>query len=315
MSRHVVVGKGPLGTTLARHLAREGHDVVVVSRSGAPAGTSPVRHERVDLTERGALAAVTREADVIYNCVNPPYHRWAQEWPPLHRTFLDAARASDAVLVTASNLYGYGAGSGVMREDTPLASTETKGRVRTAMWHDALAAHEAGRVRVTEVRASDYLGPLATDGAHYGGRLVSPLLAGQTLRPIGNPDVAHSVVYLPDFARTLAAAGTTTAAWGRAWLAPHLPAETYRQVVRRFASGTGAGEPKLSPLPVGLLATLALVSPMMREVHRISYQFTAPFEVDSSRSERELGLEATPWDAVVGETLAWWRERAAVARS
>ena len=312
MSRHVVVGKGPLGTTLASHLEREGHDVVVVSRSGAPAGgTGAVRHERVDLTEPGALDGVTRGADALYNCVNPPYHRWAQEWPPLHRTLLDAARAADAVLVTASNLYGYGAGSGVMREDTPLASTETKGRVRAEMWREALAEHEAGRVRITEVRASDYLGPLATDQAHYGGRLVAPLLAGRTLRPIGDPDVPHSVVYLPDFAHALAVAGTTTAAWGQAWLAPHLPAETYRQVARRFATAAGQGEPRLSPLPAALLRIAALVSPMMREVHRISYQFTEPFEVDSSRSERELGLEATPWDAVIGTTLDWWHERGA----
>ena len=297
----------PIGTTLAHQLAGEGHDVVVVSRSGSSTGDAGVEHRAADIADPGALAEIAHGAAVLYNCVNPPYHRWAQEWPPLHRTFLDAARATGAVLVTASNLYGYGAGSGVMREETPLASTETKGLVRADMWRTALAEHEAGRVRVTEVRASDYLGPLATDNAHYGGRLITPLLAGRTLRPIGNPDLPHSVVFLPDFARTLAVAGTTPTAWGQAWLAPHLPAETYRQVARRFSAAAGRGEPKLAPLPTALLRVAALVSPMMREVQRISYQFTEPFEVDSSRSERELGLEATPWDVVVGATLDWWR--------
>jgi len=329
MARHVVVGKGAVGTTLASELADQGHDVVVVSRSGAPGtsgtpkqlpadprsaveqrsgGESPaVEHHAADIARPGALIEAARGADVIYNCVNPPYHRWATDWPPLNRTFLDAAEASGAVLVTASNLYGHGAGSGLMREDTPLASTEIKGSVRAEMWLEARARHEAGRVRATEVRASDYLGPLATEQAHYGSRLLVPLLAGRTLRVIGDPDQPHAVVYLPDFARALAAAGTTPAAWGHAWLAPHHPATTFRDVARRFAAAAGVDEPRISPLPGPLLAVAATVSPMMREVRRVSYQFTQPFEVDSSASERVLAVAPTPWPEIVDTTLAWWR--------
>jgi len=311
MARHVVVGKGPIGTTLANLLADQGNDVVVVSRSGAPAQREGrVEHRAADISRPGTLGALTRGADVLYNCVNPPYHRWATDWPPLHEAFLDAAEANDAVLVTTGNLYGHGAGSGVMREDTPLASTETKGRVRAAMWHEALARHEAGRVRVTEVRASDYLGPLAVDSAHYGARMLGPLLAGRTLRPVGDPDLPHSVVYVPDFARALAAAGSTEAAWGRPWLAPHHEATTFREVAQRFAQAAGVREPHLAPIPGVLLSLAAAVVPMMREVRRISYQFTEPFVVDSSASERVLGLSPTPWSTIVAATLAHWRESA-----
>lgn len=34
-----------------------------------------------------------------------------------------------------------------------------EGRLRERIWFGALAAHEAGRVRATERRASDYVGP------------------------------------------------------------------------------------------------------------------------------------------------------------
>lgn len=306
MARHVVVGKGPIGTTLASVLAQQGHDVVVVSRSGGRSN-GHVEHRVADVGAPGVLRELVRGADVVYNCVNPPYHRWPTEWPPLHEAFLDAAEAADAVLVTTSNLYGHGAGSGVMREDTPLASSETKGQVRAAMWQSALARHEAGRVRVTEVRASDYFGPLAADAAHYGQRTLGPLLAGKKLGPIGNPDAPHAVVFVPDFARTLAAAGSNPAAWGRPWLAPHHPAESYREVVARFARAAGVGVPRISPVPGPALALAGVFSPMLREVRRVAYQFAEPFVVDSSASERVLGVSATPWAEAVRETLDWWR--------
>ena len=324
MARHVVVGKGAIGTTLATLLASEGHDVVVVSRSGAPHGRpgtpdehpapphpapGRVEHVAADIAQAGTLAPLARGAEVIYNCVNPPYHRWAADWPPLHATFLDAAEASGAVLVTTGNLYGHGAGSGVMREDTPLASTETKGRVRAEMWREAQRRHDAGQVRATEVRGSDYFGPLADDGAHYGARLLGPLLAGRPLRPVGDPDAPHALTFVPDFARALVAAGRTPEAWGRPWLAPHLPAENFRDVARRFANAAEVAEPRIAPVPGAALALAGAFSPMMREVRRISCQFTAPFEVDSRESERALGVPATPWDTAVGDTLAWWRSR------
>ena len=38
------------------------------------------------------------------------------------------------------------------------------------MWTDALAAHEAGRVRVTEARAADFVGPQVPGEASHLGR-------------------------------------------------------------------------------------------------------------------------------------------------
>ena len=98
MTRHVIIGKGAVGTTLAHHLADEGNDVLVLSRSG---GTSAGRitHAAVDATDADALTAATRGAEVVYNCAAPPYHRWPTDWPPLWAAMLDAAARTGAVLV------------------------------------------------------------------------------------------------------------------------------------------------------------------------------------------------------------------------
>ena len=87
MGRHVIVGKGPVGTATAQALLQAGHEVRVLSRSGGTS-TPDVEHVAVDATDAGAVAAATRGADALYNAVNPEYHRWATDWPPLAAALL-----------------------------------------------------------------------------------------------------------------------------------------------------------------------------------------------------------------------------------
>jgi nucleoside-diphosphate-sugar epimerase len=155
MALHVIVGNGPVGSATAALLADAGHTVRVITRSGKPANADPrIDYRALDATDTDRLARAAHGAAALYNCANPQYHRWPIDWPPIAAALLAAAQRTGAVLVTASNLYGYGPVGGPLTEDLPLASTGTKGMVRAAMWRDALAAHAAGRVRATEVRAS-----------------------------------------------------------------------------------------------------------------------------------------------------------------
>ena len=176
MDTHLVVGAGPVGTAVARRLLADGHHVRVVTRSGS--GPEGVERVSADAADAARLADLADGAVAIYNCVNPTYSRWEQDWPPVAAALLAAAESSGAVLATVGNLYGYGRVDAPMTEQTPLAATGHKGRVRNAMWRDALAAHEAGRIRTFEVRGSDYLGGnsmlsyLVTPGAAEGSARV-----------------------------------------------------------------------------------------------------------------------------------------------
>ena len=80
---HLVVGAGPIGSAVTRQLVAQGRPVRVVTRSGSgPDGplVEKVAADAADATRLGELAA---GAGVIYNCVNPQYHRWATDWPPV----------------------------------------------------------------------------------------------------------------------------------------------------------------------------------------------------------------------------------------
>ena len=61
----------------------------------------------------------------------------------------------------------------------------------------------AGRVRVTEARASDFVGPESGAQAHLGDQLFPRVLAGKKVRVFGDADMPHSWTYVPDVARTL----------------------------------------------------------------------------------------------------------------
>ena len=146
----------------------------MVSRRGS--GPAGVTHLAADAADAAAMARLAEGAAVIYNCVNPPITAGRPTGRRLPPACSRAAERSGAVLVTLSNLYGYGPAArslGVgaydeahpMTEATPLAATGRKGQVRARVWQDALAAHQAGRVRVAEVRASDFVGPGATERA------------------------------------------------------------------------------------------------------------------------------------------------------
>ncbi len=250
MGRHAIVGAGAVGTATALSLVDEGHEVTMVTRSGSGPDHPGIRRVSADASDPPALAAAVGQADVLYNCANPPYHRWPELWPPMAASMLSVAADRDAVLVIMGNLYGYGPVDHPMTEQDPLASTGTKGRIRTAMWNDAFAAHRAGRVRVTEARASDFFGPGVVENSFFG-RNVDRLLAGRKVYLLGDPDVPHTWTYVPDVGRTLAVLGTDERAWGRAWHVPSGPARTQRELATRFCEVAGAPAPRIGVLPHG----------------------------------------------------------------
>lgn len=304
----LVVGAGVIGSRVAGMLAERGDRVSVVSRRGSgPAGVA------ADAADAGAMARLAEGVSVIYNCVNPPYHRWPADWPPIAASVLAAAERSGAVLVTLSNLYGYGPAvpngtvSGgydeahPMTEATPLAATGRKGRVRARVWQDALAAHQAGRVRVAEVRAADFVGAGAQSA--MGERITRPVRQKKRVSVLGRADRPHTWSFTDDVARMLVTAGTDPRAWGRAWHVPSNEPRSQRQVIDDFARAAGVGQVRVGEIPSVVLRGMGLVWPLMRELRETEYQFRDDFVMDSSAAQATFGLKPAPWEEIVADTI------------
>lgn len=293
MSNYVVVGAGSIGSSVAARLAAQGHSVSVVSRRGGGPVHELITRTSADAKDATRLGELCQGSDAIFNCVNPQYHRWPTDWPPIANALLTSAQSSQAVLVTMANLYPYGPPAGPMSPDSPLLATYEKALVRATMWRDALAAHEQGRIRACEVRASDFLG--AGDQSVLGDRVIAKVLAGKSCQVLGDPDMPHSWTYTEDVARTLIACAQTPAAWGRAWHVPTSQPRTSREAINDIADVAGRAHVKVKSIPMPALRLLGLFSPMFRELPTTMYQFTMPFVIDDTATRHELGLEPTPW--------------------
>jgi nucleoside-diphosphate-sugar epimerase len=305
MSRFVVVGAGATGSGVAVQLAEGGHEAVVVSRSGSGPRADGVRLVAVDAADRAALATLSAGAQAIFNCANPPYHRWPTDWPPIADALLDVAEGTGATLVTLGNLYPYGVPSGPMSPHDPFNPTCEKARVRGRMWEDALARHQEGRLRAVEVRASDFIGPGAN--AVLGDRAIPRILAGRSVQVVGDPDAPHSWTYVGDVATTLVACALDESSWGRAWHVPTDPPRSARQAVGDLADAAGVPHVKVTSVPSALLRLAGIFSPLMRELPKTLYQFEVEFVIDDAETRAHFGLGPTPWDRVLSETLAPFR--------
>ena len=291
MSVHLIVGAGMVGSTTALQLAARGEHVRLVSRSGRGPTHEQIELIPADANDADRLSELADGVEAIYNCLNPAYHRWLTDWPPMSAALLTAAERSEAPLVIAGCLYGYGNVTGPMTEDTPLAATHPKLKVRADMWWEALAAQEAGRIRaVTEVRASDY----NQAGSLLSLFLAKPLLSGSRALVPAPLDVPHSWTSINDVATMLITAATEESAWNRAWHVPSADPLTVRQLAHRFTEAVGAPDPKLGRIPDWIFRATGSFVSMVREFQTTAYQFSAPFVLDSSAATTAFGLHPQP---------------------
>jgi nucleoside-diphosphate-sugar epimerase len=135
------------------------------------------------------------------------------------------------------------------------------------------------------------------------------LLRGKPVSALGDPDAPHSWTYLPDVAAALVEVATQQRAWGRAWHVPTAPALSTRAMVDLLAAQAGTAPVAVRPVPSAVLGLLGLVSPLIRELKEIRYQFDRPFTVDSSAYQAQFALRPTPLDTQIEATVAWWRAR------
>ncbi len=135
---HVIFGTGPVGLALVDQLVERGHQVRVVNRSGTAPVPAQVEQMAGDAVDPDFALDAASGAGVVYQVLNPPYHRWPEEFPPLQRGVMSAAQAAGARLVSFENLYMYG----------------KHGRTHHRREHTDEAAHPQGNCEIGDGRGA-----------------------------------------------------------------------------------------------------------------------------------------------------------------
>ncbi len=311
---HVVFGTGPVGMAVMDELRSRGRAVRMVNRSGRAEVPDDVELVAGDATDSAFTTEACKDAAVVYSCVNPPYEKWPQMFPPLQAGVVEGAATAGAKLVAMENVYMYGpTGGKLITEDLPYSATTRKGMTRARMAQELLRAHESGKVRVAIGRASDFFGPRVLNSA-MGDRVFPAALAGKSAQAVGNPDLPHTYTYVPDIGRALVVLGEEDQALGRAWHLPNPETVTTRQFIEMIFAE--AGHPaRLQVAPKLLLRALGLFNSQVKEVVEMLYEFEEPFVVDSARFEQTFDTHATSLADAIKTTVAWFRQSQSLAQT
>lgn len=310
MPTHVIVGHGATARATAGLFTASGDKVRMVSRSGGGPDHPLVERISCDANNVDELTRLTEGADTLVNCAMPAYHTWPRTVPPLFGSMLSTAERTGAVYVMLGNLYGYGPASGPLTEDHPLAATGPKGKVRARMWEEAKAASDVGRVRATEIRAGQFIGPGAF--SVFNAMVQSKVLAEQLALVPAALDTPHAYTSVGDAAQALVAAARDERSLGHAWHAP-VVTHSVREMAERVAALAGVAPPRLAEMSDREMTLLGTTAPVWDELWETSYMSHRPFLVDASRIEAVLGVTATPLDDVLTAVLRDTGETRALA--
>lgn len=294
--------------TVARELDRRGIRVRMVNRSGNAEVPSGVETVAADLSDPSAAREATHGSAVVYNAINPAYHKWIDLFPPIHTNVIEATTRAEARLVMADNLYMYRRPADKpMSEDSPVMPATPKGELRARMATELFDAHDRGDIEAVIGRASDYFGPLGLT-SQMGARVFGPLLEGKNAQVLGDPDTRHTYTYLPDIGRSLVTLGASSVATGQVWHVPSPSPITTRQFIGAIADQLDI-YPGISVMPPALLAALSWFSPTLRAVREEVFQVQSDWVMDDSKYREAFGRGETPLEDAIAATLEWFRHR------
>ena len=302
MEQILVLGYGPVGAAIVAQGA--GRRMRVAQRSQPAQLPTGVEFVACDILDAAAIRAAAQGVAQIVLSVGFAYDSavWRANWPRAMANVLAAAEAVGARLVFVDNLYMYGPQRVALHEDMALTRFGAKPAVRAAITELWRAAHQAGRVRVAALRASDFYGPGVAQ-SHLGTTGLAALAQGKPALLIVDPDQPHDFAYVPDIARAVwSLLNAPDADFGQAWHVPQAKVRTPREVLALGA--TAAGMPlKIRRVPMSLLPVLGLFSPFLREMVEMRFQWNRPYLVDATKFAQRFWSDPTPFEEGVAQTI------------
>jgi nucleoside-diphosphate-sugar epimerase len=298
---HVVLGcNGPLGVELMATLHARGEDVRGVCRSGRSEAPKGVPIVRADAADARSVEEVCKDASVVYSAIGVEYSSWSEQWPAIVTGLVEGVRRTGARLVFADNLYAYGPQERPLVETMPYTDYGNKPALRARL----ARALESSGIPLVIARASDFYGPRVRHSL-LGERVFARALLGKPLQLLGDPETLHSFTYISDFARALATLGADEGAVGQSWHVPTAPAETTLAVVERI-SRLLSRPLRTQALKPWMLKALGLVSPTLRELDELEYQYSRPFVIDDAKFRTRYFGEPTELSRGLAATLSWY---------
>ena len=297
--KHIVLGAGVLGQSVAACLADQGIAPLMLSRSGKQAGDCAT--VACDASDAASLGTLLTEPATLYICAAPAYWLWESEFPALAEGIAAAAAGKDVHIVLADNMYAYGRGDGAFTETSASRPCSAKGRIRQQVAERLMMLDGVGKVRVAVVRAATFFGA-GVEQSSVGKTVFESALSGKTTYVIGDPDTVQAFTYVPDFAATLVKVAQDGGGFGKAW---HAPSHNGRTLLQFLGYIAAHGEHRIKLRAAGALTMrlLGVFNPAMRELREMLYLYDTSWSFSSELTERTFQVAATPLAIAIAHTV------------
>jgi nucleoside-diphosphate-sugar epimerase len=292
---------GHLGHSLALAALRAGWRVIGFGRSNKHP-LPGVEFVAGDANSVADLARATREAAVVLNALNLPYHKWGDgAAEALLERVLSAAVGK--TLLFPGNIYNYRATDRVITPDLRQDPETERGAIRVRMEHQLAAAAGQGKLQVIILRAGNFY------GSELPGGWFDQLLLREAAKHRVALNPAHSVknawAYLPDLVQAfvaLAEERTSFGAFENFHFAGHLVSadETFAAMQRAVPH-----ELERVGYPWLLLRVMGLFMPTLRGLVQMRYLWENELGLSDRRLEALLGQHpGTPFEEAIATTVA-----------
>ncbi|MEJ5367135.1 MAG: NAD-dependent epimerase/dehydratase family protein [Bryobacteraceae bacterium] len=305
----IIGAAGAVGRALADECERRGVRPVVTGRDSAKleslfAGRAEIR--AADLNDAGRAARALEGVVHAVYCVGLPYPQFHQH-PVLMRKAIDAARrAGVRRMAVVSSVYSYGRPQTARVSEThPREPESRKGRFRREQEDAAIEAHSPGEFETCVLHLPDFYGPYASNSlAHM---MMKSLMAGKPARWLGDPDLPHEFVFMPDAARVIADMLDRPACFGRRWNLAGAGEISGRRFAGLAARQFGT-QPRVIATGRMMLRLGGLFSPLLRELVELQYLGEVPVLLDDTALRAVLGeVSKTPYEEGVRRMAEWMR--------
>ncbi len=302
---------GAVGRAAVDELEKRGQRPVVIGRDGSKLEKcfgSRAEIRPADLESEESAAQALRGVQHAVYCAGLPYPQFDRH-PVLMRAALRAARrAGVRRIIVISSVYSYGRPRAErVSEDHPREPEARKGRFRKEQEDAAIAAHEAGVFETLVLHLPDFYGPYASNSlAHM---MLESLMSGHAARWLGDPDLPHEFVFMPDAARLIADLFEHGECFGRRWNFAGPGAVSGRHFAGLAAMEIGC-EPRVLPTGCWMLRVGGLFNPLLRELVELQYLGETPVLLDDGALAAALGpLAKTPYEEGVRRMVEWMRSQ------
>lgn len=305
---NIVFGIGPLGYWVMKYLSDKSNNVTLVSKSGKTNHKLPegVEIKSADSKNAEDVFKICKDADAVYYCAMPPYTDWPNNFPDMIKGLIEGVSKTNAKIIFGDNLYMYGStNEKPVKENMPYAAKGHKGKTRALIANMLLDAHKEGKVKTTMGRASDFYGPKVIN-ASFGEMFFKPALEGKAVNLLGDINLPHTYTYIKDFAKALITLGESEVAFGRAWHVPSAKTISSKELVELVEKEISK-KIKVRIAGNGMVSLLGLFNPMIKEVKEMMYTTTEPYIVDHSEYEKTFGVNVTPHEKAIKETVTWYK--------